>query len=387
MARKQKHEEHENHERWLISYADFITLLFAFFVVMYSLSSVNEGKFRVLAESLAASFRGPPKSLQPIELGSPMISGMHGTPNPQSLVENPALTNLGKLANGFPIKAITTDMESLMTDSEQEGEASEPSYDGYETLGEPGKTGKAQGIIDEIAKSITSAMLPLIDSGLITVRKFRFWLEIEIKTSILFESGQAKLEGNAVTILENIAAILARYPNPVRIEGFTDNVPIQTWQYPSNWELSAARAISVVHLFAARDIDPDRLAAIGHGEYKPEVPNDTEENRQKNRRITIIVLADKNKDYLPDLNPGAELPATADGVEPGAADLQVEESEVEPVLTQPENNATGPQDPAAQLLSVDAALTGPLTDAGPGPAILVEPAMTDVPEPVELTVP
>ncbi len=143
----------------------------------------------------------------------------------------------------------------------------------------------------------------------------------------------------------------------------------------------------MVHLFAARDIDPDRLAAIGHGEFKPEVPNDTEENRQKNRRITIIVLADKNKDYLPDLNPGAEQAASVDGVEPGATDLPPEPVGEEHLPIALENNVTGPQDPASQLLSVDAALTGPITDAGPGPAILVEPAMPDVSQPADLPVP
>jgi chemotaxis protein MotB len=293
MARKVKHEEHENHERWLISYADFITLLFAFFVVMYSLSSVNEGKFRVLAASMAASFRGPPSSTSPIQLGSSMPSGLSGTPNPQSsLNTSPALLPSGNLSLGKPIR-----LANMGFDKELEKQAGVEAMDELSEDGEGTESGSAE-TLQKIAKGIAKALLPLIKTDLVKIRKFRYWLEVEIKTSILFSSGSAEMDKKAIPVLQKLASILLTYPNPIRIEGFTDNVPIMTYQYPSNWELSSARAFSVLHLFITEGMEPIRLAAVGHGEYKPAASNNTIEGRQQNRRVVIVVLADEKSDKL-----------------------------------------------------------------------------------------
>jgi chemotaxis protein MotB len=256
MARKQKHEEHENHERWLVSYADFITLLFAFFVVMYSLSAVNEGKFRVLSEALVAAFNSTPKSLQPVQQGQPIKA-----PAPVTTVQ--------------PIKA-----PALVTPPEL---APPPPA--------PVDSPRTQAI-KEMADDIERAMGPLIKADLLVVRRDSLWIEVEIKTSILFPSGSARLQAQAIPILEKIAAILGRFPNAVHVEGFTDNVPINTLAFPSNWELSAARAASVVHLFMGSGIKPERMAAIGLGEYRPIADNASEEGRNKNRRVVLVVLAD-----------------------------------------------------------------------------------------------
>jgi chemotaxis protein MotB len=270
MARKPKHEEHENHERWLVSYADFITLLFAFFVVMYSLSAVNEGKFRVLAESLVAAFSSTPKSLQPVQSGQPAKAPAPPIHKLDPIAPVPAIN---------PVQAITPPV--------QQTEA------------------PRLRAIREMADDIERAMGPLIKADLLVVRRDTLWLEVEIKTSILYPSGSAQLQPQAVPVLNEIATILGRFPNPIHVEGFTDNVPISTTAFPSNWELSAGRAATVVHLFMGAGIKPERMAAIGLGEYRPIADNTTEEGRNKNRRVVIVVLADGEAGDLLQATPAA----------------------------------------------------------------------------------
>lgn len=287
MARKKKHEEHENHERWLVSYADFITLLFAFFVVMYSISQVNDGKYRVLAEALVAAFRANPKAMEPIQFDKPAkpdILDNRELNRPQS-VAKPVSSPVA-----LPLKTPATPKQGRLEENATEMHA-----------------GKA---MTEIAEQVEKAMAPLIEKDLIHVRRFRFWLEIEIKTNILFPSGTAELQPAALPVLKSLAVILSEYPNPIHVEGFTDNVPIKTALYPSNWELSTARAMSVVHLFAREGLKPERLAAVGYSEFKPAAPNDTEEGRSKNRKVVLVVMADDNSSRLRDVDPS--------GVAPGA---------------------------------------------------------------------
>jgi hypothetical protein len=133
-------------------------------------------------------------------------------------------------------------------------------------------------------------MQDLIKADLIAVRHGSNWLEVEINTSILYSSGNARLAPDAIPVLEDLARILTPFPNALHVKGFTDNVPINTLVFPSNWELSAARAVSVVSLFAKSGIKPTRLAAIGYGEHWPVADNATPEGRAKNRRVVIVVL-------------------------------------------------------------------------------------------------
>ncbi len=251
MARKKRHEEHENLERWLVSYADFITLLFAFFVVMYSISSVNEGKYRVLSDTLVSAFNKEPKTILPVDIGSEGVSG------PPVAVESKRV-------------------------------ASEPSI--IELLAATAST----GTLDAMASDFEQALLPEIYDDLITVTRTDLWVEIEINTSLLFTSGSADLQDEALPVLRRLAEILRRYPNAIQVEGFTDNLPISTYLFPSNWELSAARAASVVHLFMREQVQPDRMAAVGYGEYRPVADNATPEGRRRNRRVVLVVLADAN---------------------------------------------------------------------------------------------
>jgi chemotaxis protein MotB len=279
MARKKKHEEHENHERWLVSYADFITLLFAFFVVMYSVSAVNEGKYRVLSDSLVAAFRSPAKSLSPVQTGNPLRAPLvpHQDQNPMAPTRPGAIPPVQ-----MPMLKPQPDQRAVAAAAQAKIE-----------------TERAK-VISQIAEEMENALAALIDKDLVNVRRNRFWMEVEIKTSILFPSGSAQIASSATATLSKVAVILNRYPNPIHVEGFTDNKPIRTLAFPSNWELSAARAASVVRLFSSSGIKPERMAAIGYGEHQPAADNATPEGRNTNRRVVLVVLANPEAHRLRD---------------------------------------------------------------------------------------
>lgn len=279
MARKKKHEEHENHERWLVSYADFITLLFAFFVVMYSVSAINEGKYRVLSDSMVAAFRSQTKSIAPVQLGNPL----RAPPIPNQ-DQNPA----APVRPGFipPLNA------PVQTGS--------PVTRGSAAVAQAKLDAARASTMTKMAKELEQALAQLIEKDLVNVRRNKFSMEVEIKTSILFPSGSAKIAPSAISTLEKVAVILSRYENPIHVEGFTDNKAIRTLAFPSNWELSAARAASVVHLFSSSGIQPERMAAIGYGEYQPIADNGTPEGRNANRRVVLVVLADPSARHLRD---------------------------------------------------------------------------------------
>ena len=137
-------------------------------------------------------------------------------------------------------------------------------------------------------------MSDLIDRELVTVRRHGKWVEVEIRTDILFPSGVATLSPPAEQVLQQLADTLKPFPNAIRVEGHTDNRPINTPAFPSNWELSAARAASVVHLFTRAGMDPARLAVIGLGENRPSQSNATAEGRNANRRVLLVILGGKS---------------------------------------------------------------------------------------------
>jgi chemotaxis protein MotB len=269
MARKKKHEEHVNAEAWAIPYGDLVTLLFALFTVMYAMSSVNEGKFRVLSDSLIAAFHGAPKSLQPVNIGDKQP----GKGGEKALVgvRPTVLMKIKEQKQGGP----GGEQEKAPRDPEvQEAHASQ----------------EAPGALIRMERQVQDAMQALIDAKLVTVRREAMWLEIEINTDILFPSGASDFAPAASPVLDKLAEVLKPFPNPIRVEGHTDNRPIKTSAFPSNWELSAARSASVVHEFTKAGIDPLRLEIVGFGEYHPRQPNDTPEGRNANRRVAILVL-------------------------------------------------------------------------------------------------
>ncbi|MDU9389224.1 flagellar motor protein MotD [Pseudomonas japonica] len=243
MARRRKVEEHENHERWLVSYADFITLLFAFFVVMYSISSINEGKYKIMSQALIGVFSESERSTRPIPIGE----------------ERPLSTRPA---------------QPLVKDSEQTD------------------AGLAQSSADPL-KSITDQVMEafgdLIKSDQMTVRGNELWIEIELSSSLLFGSGDAMPSDIAFNLIDKVASIIKPFANPVHVEGFTDDQPIRTAQYPTNWELSSARAASIVRLLAMEGVNPARLASVGYGEFQPIASNATADGRAKNRRVVLVI--------------------------------------------------------------------------------------------------
>lgn len=271
MARKHEHEEHVNHEAWAIPYGDLVTLLLAFFVVMYAVSSVNEGKYRVLSDSLTAAFRGTPRTMEPVPVGNQIAKG-HGDDN-------------GKIRPNEAMKF----PEKIKPEAK------------------PAEDTQLQIQLDQMTADLEVAMQVLIDKDMIRVQRAASWVEVEIKTDILFPSGSAAIEPAAIPTLEKLAAILARRPYPIRVEGHTDNRPIHTAQFPSNWELSAARAARIVRLFAEHGIEPTRLVVAGMGENEPVADNATADGRNRNRRVALVILGAPPD--ASDPRPGAQ-PAT-----------------------------------------------------------------------------
>ncbi|MBB5189305.1 chemotaxis protein MotB [Silvimonas terrae] len=251
MARKKREEEHENHERWLVSYADFITLLFAFFVVMYAISSVNEGKYRVLSDSLVNAFQN-----------------------------NDAKPAIGAAPAGKQVIApIVSHPQSAPTSSPENTKLVE-------------QTRRMSGMADDLR----AALGPLIQQGKVRVTQSARGIAVEISDSVLFDTAKAELQTNSAAALRAVAQRLTSTDNLIEVQGNTDNQPIKSPQYPSNWELSAARAASVVRLFADTGIAPERMVAMGYGEYRPVEPNDSPEGRARNRRVTINILANNRDD-------------------------------------------------------------------------------------------
>jgi chemotaxis protein MotB len=254
MARKHEHEDHVNHEAWAIPYGDLVTLLLAFFVVMYAVSSVNEGKYRVLSDSLNAAFRGTPRTMEPVPIG-----------------DKAAKAKTDDIAGINPGQAIRfKDQE----EARKKAAANEA----------------LQVQLRDMTDDLQNAMQLLIDQDMIRVQRAPSWVEVQIKTDILFPSGSAEIQPAAVDVLERLATILVQRPYPIRVEGHTDNRPIRTAQFPSNWELSAARAARIVRLFEQHGIPSNRMVVAGMGENRPVADNDTEAGRNHNRRVALVIL-------------------------------------------------------------------------------------------------
>lgn len=285
MIRRRHTEPEENHERWVISYADFITLLFAFFVVMYSISSVNEGKYKVLSDSLVSVFNKKEAGARRLEIidnkGGAAVDRLVPLPVPG---DYPAQEDYK-----YTVEGLFDDAEDpAIKDGPEKGEVNE---------------------LGKISEEIAVAFQGLISDELYNIRTTKDWIEVDIQSSVLFPSGRASLSQQARDLMSRIAGILKTYENPVQVEGFTDNEPIETLQFPSNWELSAARAAAVVRLFEEQQLDPKRLSAVGYGEHHPIADNETEEGRAKNRRVAMIISKKPPKDVTtgqaPDYKMGA----------------------------------------------------------------------------------
>ncbi len=298
MSRKKHAEAHENHERWLVSYADFITLLFAFFVVMYAVSSVNEGKYRVLSDSMQAAFRtSSVHAVKPIQLG-----GMVGSPSVSSQAVGQSQSiraNVAPDLRPLPTSVIQRVPRATITMARDFNPKTDKSRASTITSDKSGSGGEAtaDANLSKVVQKLKSSLSDLIKTDIVNIRSSDFWVEVEIKNSILFASGSAIANQEALEPLNTIAEILREVPNRVQVEGFTDNRPIKTVAYPSNWELSAARAANIVNILTTDGVRPERMSAIGYGEYQPIADNSTEQGRMQNRRVVLVIVGNTDTRY------------------------------------------------------------------------------------------
>jgi len=240
MTRRKRYvEDNENHERWLISYADFITLLFAFFVVMYAVSVVNVGKYKVLSDALGDAFGGRGAATQ---------------------------INTSVEVEALPLSNIIAHKRAEAAKRERER-------------------------LDLLARRLNSVLAPLANSGKVRVTQSARGVTVEINASVLFDEGQAELTGNARETLGTVAALLKDDSHAIEVEGHTDTTPIANAAFPSNWELSAVRASSVVRLFIENGVLETRLAAVGRGANQPIAANDDPIGRARNRRVAVTILS------------------------------------------------------------------------------------------------
>ena len=249
MAKKQKHPEHVNHERWLISYADFITLLFAFFVVMFAVSQVDSKKAGRFQDSFS------------LAVG---LSTDKGYLPRQENDSSPFQASM------MPLRELYENM---------------PNKDGpnFEKPKFPAELADIQRILEAKQEALQSM------NGVKIIRRGNE-LVLRLDATALFDSGDDKIKPDAIQSLDVITEQVKDRNVQVRVEGHTDDVPIKTLRFRSNWDLSTARATSVVQVLAKRSqIDPKRFAAIGYGEFRPIAPNDGAVNRAKNRRVDFVV--------------------------------------------------------------------------------------------------
>ena len=255
MARIKKHEKEANHERWLVSYADFITLLFAVFVTLYAMSQTDKRKVEALVASMKESF---------------------------GHVKTGASAERVNIVEGTDIRRIPAIRPETLT---------------------PGKGGEDQGVhkkrthaeikdFEEIKAAIETNLKNKGALDKVNVAVTKRGLVVSLKEAGFFDSGSADVKKNSYGLLATVAESLTKYSNPIRVEGNTDNVPISSRFFKSNWELSTTRGTNIVHYMIDKyDFQPEKISAVGYGEYRPIADNNDETGRKKNRRVDIVLLS------------------------------------------------------------------------------------------------
>ncbi len=258
MSRKKSHEEaHENHERWMLTYLDLITLLMIFFIIMYAMSNISATKYEKLAKSLNSALAGDNQKIDGGEEGSPTEQVAFNDPPGADIeeMEGEDLTEEEKealeMAEAAALAQVAQEVREMM---------------------------KEKGLEQEVSVNIS-------ERGVV----------ISLKDTVLFESGSTAIKSENINSLIEIGKTLKSVNNYVRIEGNTDNVPISNSNFKDNWELSVMRAAKVLQLIVNQSgYPPSKISAVGYGEYRPVAPNDTYENKAKNRRVDIVIL---NEDF------------------------------------------------------------------------------------------
>jgi chemotaxis protein MotB len=236
--RKEHHEEHHD-ERWLVSYADFITLLMVLFVVLYSMSQVNVEKYKLLADSMRTAFS---------------IGG------PSQVVENQINQAGGNKEDGSSKPIVVPGIPEGPTQSE------------------------------EVAGQLTSMLASQNLGNQVSVQTNIEGVLISLSEKLVFKEGQSELPAEALPVLDTIASMLRPIDNKIKLVGHTNNTPSTNPSYPTNWELSLARAMTVTKYLINAGIAPERLIVSGQGEYAPVFPNDTEQHKELNARVEIVIV-------------------------------------------------------------------------------------------------
>ena len=248
IRRQESHDEKTGNERWLVSYADFITLLFGFFLVMYSVSQVNEAKYQTLSETLSTTFLSSSESTRPKD----------GTE-----------LNSGSAEEQVNVNEITTS--------------------------------------EALAHQLNSQLQGILDGEAVAIDYSEQWVEITLDATLLFASGDAKMSAGSKSILTEVAEPLLEVESLIEVGGHTDNIPIRNEHFASNWSLSSARAVAVVNALMQEGIKPMRLSAVGYGEFRPVADNSTPEGRAQNRRVVLriseVKAAEKNASQELQINP------------------------------------------------------------------------------------
>lgn len=252
-GKQKKQNDKTSNDRWLISYADFITLLFAFFVVMYSISSVNEGKYRKFSESIEATFENPMKNIEPLSVGA-ITKFLSKHDSGDLSLENNTINN--------------------------------PTDENVYSQEIP---------LDTLEEKAREKFKGLINDGRVNMRRQENYVEIEVKSSMLFYEGGASLKKESAKLLFDLASVFKDVSNHIVVEGFTDNRPISNELFPSNWELSAMRSTTIVRKLVELGVEDSRLSSMAFGANFPVDTNETDVGRKNNRRVTFIVERKNNR--------------------------------------------------------------------------------------------
>ena len=238
--RSRRAERDHSEHRWLVSYADFITLLFAFFVVMYGISAVNDTKYKRFHSAINSAFKG----------------NNDGTPGVLQIEQDQVIKSLIDQRNARWMEAQRQQQEAVQS----------------------------------MVGRLSHVLMPLVQKGLVRVWRSTRGVVIDLNAKVLFPEGEAELQSGARQPLDEVAAVLRGSTLAVEVMGYTDNIPISTPRYPSNWELSTARASRVARLFIEDGVSSSRLTAAGVADNDPVSSNDSPDDRARNRRVTVTIL-------------------------------------------------------------------------------------------------
>ncbi len=258
LNRHKKAPDKENNERWLLTYSDLITLLMIFFVIMYAMSNINMQKFMTLTQSLNAAL--DPNNKIPLQqlANTGLVTAANPTSGDHSTNPNASTTTTVTVT-----KQQQQQIQNMLNENV-----------------------KFTNLYQRLKKYVQKNGL----SNSVSLYNQTRGIQITLRDVVLFQTGSDTLLPGAENILVGLVPFLRELNNPIVVEGYTDNVPIDTPQFPSNWELSTGRAVNVVHFLISQNITPSRLSAEGFGQYHPVLPNTSSANRQANRRVNIVIL-------------------------------------------------------------------------------------------------